>query len=79
MSKLRDDKALILAAAIICQAVEDYRLLKETNSEDGGDRHYGRYSIREIEDFFQSDFCESILWCGFRSELTGMEFLRAAT
>lgn len=79
MSKLRDDKALILAAAIIYQAVEDYRLLKETNSEDGGDRHYGRYSIKEIEEFFQSDFCSDILWCGLKSKLTGMEFLRAAT
>jgi len=77
--KIYDDEVRELAAAIVKLAVEDYRELKKDHKERAGDKNAGYYSIKEIESFIKSPFCENILMSGLNCDLTGMEFLRAAT
>ena len=77
--KIYNDEALDLAAAIVKLAVEDYRELKNAHKEKAGNKDVGYYSIKEIENFVKSPFCENILMSGLKIDMTGMELLRATT
>jgi hypothetical protein len=52
-----------LAIAIIVQAVEDYRFAKEFHMEA---------ELEEVEGFFNSDWCDQLL---FNMRLTGRDIL----
>ena len=76
--RIYDDEARDLAGAILKQAVEDYRELIAKGREKIKTASAGNFSRLEIEEFFDSDFCDSmILRLGVR-RMTGPEFLRKA-
>lgn len=50
-----------LALAIIQQAAFDYRDLRTQGMRRLGDNYEGHYSVKEIEEFFKSDWCKEIL------------------
>ena len=77
--KLMKDEVVELSGAIVKQAVDDYRELKRRNRTSGGNRNVGRFSLEEVEEFFQSEYCEALIQDGLKFGLTGLDFLRAAT
>ena len=67
-----------LLSAVIIQAVADYRELQELGREWVRENNDSVFSMREIEDFLQSEFCDSILsWLGFY-KLSGHDLLMTA-
>lgn len=64
-----------LASAIVERAVSDYRELKTKDVEEIKPFYRGTYSKKEIEVFFHSDWCETILR-GIGSRADGVTILR---
>ena len=50
-----------LALAIVVQAINDYRELEKREVNSVRTRREGTYSKREIEDFFESNWCDTLL------------------
>ena len=62
-----------LAFAIIINAIDDYRFLKEIGASKVDLIDEGVISKEEIEDFFHSDWCDFLL---SNMNLTGKDILR---
>lgn len=62
-----------LAFAIIINAIDDYRFLKEIGASKVDLIDEGVISKEEIEDFFHSDWCDFLL---LNMNLTGKDILR---
>ena len=79
--RLFNDEAAEIGAAILKQAVEDYRLLLARGVDGICTSSAGNFSRREIEEFFRSDLCDTVISVGLGlRRMTGPEFLkRAAT
>lgn len=76
---LSAEDAVQIFAAIILQAVDDYRSLIKKKKSSAKDKNSGAYSLKEIEQFFLSEWGEAIIQDGLRlSLMTGSDFLRAA-
>ena len=63
----------ILAFSIIEKAVNDYKLLLELNTAEINFCNEGKISKVEIEDFFKSDLCDSLLQ---NIDMTGEDILK---
>ena len=61
LEKMKDCGAALLALAIIQQAADDYHDLKSRGITSCKTRDYGSYSKEEIEEFFNSEYCETLL------------------
>lgn len=51
----------MLCAAVVERAVDDYRLLNEKGKELIENKDEGDFSREEIESFFRSDWCRTLL------------------
>ena len=56
----KNECAAELALAILKRAVDDYNDLLIHKIESCSTSHEGKYSKREIEEFFEGDFCKFI-------------------
>ncbi len=75
---LEDRDVRALCAAIVAQAIDDYTGLRARGAERATENRL-TYTIREIEDFFRSEYGESVIHQGLGFPmLDGNDFLRAA-
>ncbi len=63
-----------IACSIIERAIEDYKHLKSNNIAENKIRGKGRYSLCEIEKFFNGEWC-SLLLESMNCSLTGRDIL----
>ena len=77
--KLTYSDTVQICAAILIQAVEDYRELLHKELPAVKDKNGGGFSLDEIESFFEGDWCELIIQDGLRlRSMTGSDFIKAA-
>jgi hypothetical protein len=72
--EMLDVPAHELACQILEKAIDDYRFLKNNKLDDFKIRGWGEISIKEIEKFLQSSWCDGLLE-SISSKLTGKEIM----
>lgn len=78
--RVNPDEAVQIFAAIITQAVDDYRRLLKKKKSSAKSKDSGAYSLKEIEEFFLGEWGEAIIQDGLRlSAMNGSDFLKAAS
>ena len=67
-----------LVCAILEQSIEDYKTLKERGVEEICEAGRSKYSLKEIEAFFKSNWCETLLsYVSSKTVLSGENILKA--
>lgn len=80
MQRLTYVDTVLLCAAIIEQAVDDYKTLRKKKKAEVKNKDEGDYGISEIEDFFLGEWGDAIIHDGLRLKmLDGADFIKAAS
>ena len=80
MQRLTYIDTVLLCAAIVEQAVDDYKTLRKKKKAEVKNKDEGVYGISEIEDFFLSEWADAIIHDGLRlKRMNGADFIKAAS
>lgn len=76
--KLYDDEISIIACAVLNRAASDYYSLKRRGKTSAGNPDEGVYTIAELENFFKSGYCDSLVHAALDNEMiNGADFFSA--